>query len=201
VSEHAVTILISRNVKIGCEAHFVRVISALKKVAGVFFGGYLGAQIIQPGQDLEVQDSMYHILLAFSTQAPLDAWNASPERELGLEAAKLFIEGPTTIKPLSGLGFWFRNSQQGPARWKVAVVTWMGILPMVYFLFWITADALRFWTLLPCIPVLTLAFVLIMTWVIAPQLTKLLRPWLFARHEDLKKLPVLTREFASFKEN
>lgn len=180
MSEHAVTVLISRNVRIGSEADFVRVTSTLKKVAAGF-EGYLGSQIIQLGQDLEVQDSMYHIMLAFSTQAQLDAWNASPERELGLEAAKPFVEGLTTIKPVSGLGFWFRNSQQGPPRWKVAVVTWLGIFPTVYFLFWITADVLRYWTLLPRTVVLTLAVVLIMTWVVAPQLTKLLRPWLFAR--------------------
>ena len=180
MSEHAVTVLISRNVKVGCEADFVRVTSTLKKVAASF-EGYLGAQIIQPGQDLEVQDSMYHIVLAFSTQTHLDAWNDSPERELGLEAAKPFIEGPTRVKPVSGLGLWFRSPPQGPPRWKVAVVTWLGICPTVYFLFWITADVLRTWTLLPRTVVLTLAVVLIMTWVVAPQLTRLLRPWLFAR--------------------
>ena len=50
LSEHAVTVLISRNVKPGCEAEFERATRALIKVAEGS-KGYLGAQLVRPGED------------------------------------------------------------------------------------------------------------------------------------------------------
>lgn len=184
MSEHAVTVLISRNVKAGCEADFERMTAKLLQVASCF-EGYLGAQLVHPGDDPEVQDSMYHVVLAFDTQAHLDAWHDSPERELGLAATAPFIEGLIRVKPVSGLGLWYRTTQQGPPRWKVAVVTWLGIFPTVYVLFVVTQDLLKSWPLLPRTLVLTLAVVVVMTWLVAPQLTRLLRPWLFSARASL----------------
>ncbi|CAN5454004.1 antibiotic biosynthesis monooxygenase [soil metagenome] len=179
LSEHAVTVLISRNVKAGCEADFERVTMTLMQVAASF-AGYLGAQLVHPGEDPEVEDAMYHIVLAFDQQASLDAWHTSPERTLGLAAAAPYIEGELKLKPLSGLGLWYRTTQPSPPRWKIAVVTWLGICPTVYLLFLLTGDVMRSWGLLPRTVVLTLAVVLLMTWVVAPQLTRLFRPWLFS---------------------
>jgi hypothetical protein len=66
-----------------------------------------------------------------------------------------------------------------PPRWKVAVVTWLGIFPTVYLLFLLLGDWLAPWSLLPRIFVLTMLVVAIMTWGVAPQLTKLLKTWLY----------------------
>jgi antibiotic biosynthesis monooxygenase (ABM) superfamily enzyme len=189
LSEHAVTVLITRNVKAGCEAEFERICQTLMQVAAGF-DGFLGAQLIHPGEDPEVLDTMHHVVLAFDTQAHLDEWHDSPERELGMAATIALIDGAVRVKPVSGLGLWFRTTQQGPPRWKVAVVTWLGIFPTVYLLFWLTTDLLRSWPLLPRTALLTFAVVLLMTWVVAPQLTKLFKPWLFARRVSLKSRPV-----------
>ena len=180
MSEHAVTVLISRNVKAGCEADFERVTDTLMQVAAGF-PGYLGAQLVHPGEDPEVEDTMYHIVLAFDQQSNLDAWHKSPERSLGLAAAASFIEGELKFKAVSGLGLWFRTAQPSPPRWKIAVVTWLGICPTVYVLFLLTSNLMGSWWLLPRTVALTLAVVVLMTWVVAPQLTKLFRPWLFSR--------------------
>jgi antibiotic biosynthesis monooxygenase (ABM) superfamily enzyme len=83
-----------------------------------------------------------------------------------------------------GLGLWFRTTQPNPPRWKVAVVTWLGICPTVYVLFLLTGDLLKSWSLLPRTVLLTLAVVVSMTWVVAPQLTRLLRPWLSSRRSQ-----------------
>lgn len=179
MSEHAVTVLISRNVKAGCEADFERVTLALIQIAGRF-KGYLGAQLVHPGDDPEVEDTMYHVVLAFDHQANLDTWNHSAERAQGLLAAAPFIEGQPSIRPMVGLGLWYRAPLAGPPRWKVAVVTWLGICPTVYLLFLLTGDLLKSWGLLPRTVVLTIAVVAVMTWLVAPQLTKLLRPWLLS---------------------
>jgi len=187
LSEHAVTVLISRNVRPGCEADFERVTAALMQSAARF-EGYLGAQLVHPGEDPEVEGAMYHVVLAFDHQAHLDAWHESPERRQGLAATARFIEGgEPRIKPVSGLGLWFRSAQLSPPRWKVAVVTWLGICPTVYVLFLLTGDLLKSWHLLPRTVLLTLAVVIVMTWVVAPQLTRVLRPWLFAARPGAKR--------------
>ena len=81
----------------------------------------------------------------------------------------------------AGAAATYRTTQQGPPRWKVAVVTWLGICPTVYLLFLLTNDLPRSWTLLSRTVLLTLAVVVLMSWLVAPQLTKLFKPWLFAR--------------------
>lgn len=179
MSEQAVTVLISRNVRAGSEADFERTTRSLMQVAASF-RGFLGAQLVHPGEDPDIEDTMYHVVLAFDTQAHLDAWQTSPERRHGLTAAAPFIQGTPSVKPMSGLGLWFRTSQPNPPRWKVAVVTWLGICPTVYLLFWLTGDLLQAWDLLPRTIILTAAVVVVMTWAIAPQLTRFLRPWLFS---------------------
>lgn len=107
------------------------------------FKGFLGAQLVHPGEDPDIEDAMYHVVLAFDTQTHLDARQTSAERRQGLAAAAPFVQGTPSIKPMSGLGLWFRSAQPNPPRWKVAVVV-------------------------------------VITWVIAPLLTRLLRPWLFS---------------------
>ncbi|TYC54428.1 hypothetical protein ETQ85_18880 [Zoogloea oleivorans] len=57
--------------------------------------------------------------------------------------------------------------------------TWLGISPTVYLLFLLLADVLAPWPLLPRIMVLTVLVVAVMTWLVAPRLTRLLKPWLY----------------------
>jgi antibiotic biosynthesis monooxygenase (ABM) superfamily enzyme len=54
----------------------------------------------------------------------------------------------------------------------------MGIFPTVLTLFILLGDLLAPWPLVPRVMLLTLLVVTIMTWVVAPQLTRLLKPWL-----------------------
>lgn len=91
-SEHAVTVLISRQVKHGCETEFERVMNQIMAVAATF-DGHLGAQLIRPGDEQGVYDSLYHIVLAFDNEPNLKGWQNSPARSLGLSAAEPFIEG------------------------------------------------------------------------------------------------------------
>lgn len=181
-ADHAVTVLISRRVTPGREAEFERVMGQIIAVAGTF-PGHLGSQLVRPGDEQDVEDSLYHVVLAFDNKNNLDAWQSSPARSLGLAAAAPYIEGPTTVRQVSGLAHWFQApvspKQIPPPRWKVAVVTWLGIFPTVYLLFLLFGDLLGRWPLLPRIMVLTVLVVGLMTWVVAPQLTRLFKFWLY----------------------
>lgn len=181
-AEYAVTVLISRQVKPGCEVEFEHVMQQIIAVAATF-KGHLGAQLVRPGDEQEVADSLYHVVLAFDSEANLKIWQSSPARSLGLAAAAPFMEGQTLVRQMSGLAHWFQppagSRQVPPPRWKVAVVTWLGIFPTVYTLFFALGDLLAPWPLLWRIMLLTVLVVITMTWLVAPQLTRWFKPWLY----------------------
>ena len=81
-----------------------------------------------------------------------------------------------------GLETWFtlpgRPTLPAPPKWKMAVVTWLALLPKVLVL----------GSLLPMdLPVVARAAVstaipvALLTWVVMPRVTRWLAPWLYAR--------------------
>src|SRR5450830_850534 len=178
----AVTVLITRRVKAGHEAAFERSSGDMTAAASAF-PGYLGGQLIRPeAEDGSDAPALYHVVFAFDTHEHLQGWQQSPTRSLGLAAIAPHIESQT-VRQVSGLGYWFAApvgpKQNPPPRWKVAVVTWLGICPTVYALFLLLGELLAPWPLLPRVMLLTSLVVLVMTWGVAPQLTQLLKPWLY----------------------
>ena len=181
----AVTVLISRRVREGMgsafEAEMFRMIDSASE-----FAGHLGGQVIRPDQDEGSEDpSLYHVLFAFDTQAHLQAWQASDQRAQHLKAIATLTQGTQASSQLTGLAQWFAEAKGPgplpPPKWKVAVVTWLGIFPTVLTLFLTVAPLLGDWPLVPRTMLLTALVVVIMTWGLAPRLTKLLKPWLYAK--------------------
>jgi antibiotic biosynthesis monooxygenase (ABM) superfamily enzyme len=177
-----VLLLVSRRAKSGHEAEFEWLMAEFITSAEEF-PGCLGAQSVHPGDEEDVEDTLYHALMAFESAERLEAWQQSAERAAGLVSIAPYIEGSTMERGISGLAHWFQpqsGAKPGqPPRWKVAIVTWLGIFPTVYLLFKLLGDVLAPWSLMPRIFLLTILVVAIMTWAVAPQLTRLLRPWLF----------------------
>jgi hypothetical protein len=178
----AVTVLVTRRVKAGHEAAFEQASRDMTAAASAF-PGYLGGQLVRSDADGSSDDpALYHVVFAFDTHEHLQGGQQSPTRSLGLAAIAPHIEGQT-LRQVSGLGHWFAApvgpKQNPPPRWKVAVVTWLGICPTVYALFLLLGPLLAPWPLLPRVMLLTALVVLIMTWLVAPQLTQLLKPWLY----------------------
>jgi antibiotic biosynthesis monooxygenase (ABM) superfamily enzyme len=179
---HPILLLVSRRAKSGQEAEFESRMAEFL-AAALAFPGCLGAQLVHPGDEEAVEDTLYHALMAFESTERLEAWQQSAVRAAGLASIAPFIEGSTTERGISGLAHWFQppaSTKSGqPPRWKVAIVTWLGIFPTVYLLFTLLGDVLAPWSLMPRLLLLTVLVVLIMTWGVAPQLTRLFRPWLF----------------------
>ena len=127
---------------------------------------------------------LYHVVFAFDTEAHLAAWQSSPERAHWLQQVMPHTVGTQQLHRVSGLDYWFAaphsTTRAAPPRWKVATVTWLGIFPTVLLLFMTVAPLLADWHLVPRVVVITLLVVLIMTWVVAPRLTRWLHPWLHA---------------------
>lgn len=180
-TQGAVTVLITRRVTPGHAAAFEQASNHMTEAARSF-PGYLGGQLVRPEELAGTDATLYHVVFAFDTSEHLQAWQDSPVRALALAAIAPHIEGQT-VRQVSGLGHWFAAptgpKQNPPPRWKVAVVTWMGICPTVFVLFILLGELLAPWPLLPRVMLLTGLVVLLMTWVVAPQLTRLMKPWLY----------------------
>jgi antibiotic biosynthesis monooxygenase (ABM) superfamily enzyme len=180
--EHAVMMLVSRRVKPGSEAAYEQVCQHMMAAASRF-DGYLGAQLVHPGEEPDVEDPLFHVILAFDSAVHLARWQQSPERQLGIAATVPHVEGGTQIRHISGLAHWFKppgsSSLRPPPKWKVAVVTWLGICPTVYLVFSLLDPLLANWSLLPRVVLLTLLVVAAMTWLVAPQLTRFFKRWLY----------------------
>ncbi|AWT11885.1 hypothetical protein DM292_17610 [Stutzerimonas frequens] len=182
-SQHAVLLLVSRRIKPQHEAQFEQLMAEFISAVEAF-PGCLGARLVHPGEEGMDEDALYHALIAFKDQGCLKAWQASPERAAGLASISPHVEGPLAERGVSGLGHWFRPrtamTPQQPPRWKIAVMTCLGIFPTVYLLFLLLGDILASLPLLPRTLLFTMLVVVIMTWGVAPQLSRLLRPWLYA---------------------
>lgn len=186
----AVTVLITRRVKPGHGPAFESAMAGLIEAAAGF-AGHLGGHVVRPGEDAADEPDVdsaadaqvYHVIFAFDSEAHLRAWQRSEARARGLAAVAPHTEGRSLTREVGGLALWFAERsapRAGPPRWKVAIVTWLGIFPTVLLLFVTVAPLLAGWPLVPRTLLLTALVVLIMTWIVAPPLTRWLRPWLQA---------------------
>ena len=181
----AVTALITRRVAPASAAGFEAAMAGMM-AAAEHFPGHLGGQLVRPGDPGSGDEPMlYHVVFAFDCEAHLAAWESSPERAHWLKQVQPHTIGEERHR-VSGLDYWFLPGAAGaakapPPRWKVAVVTWLGIFPTVLFLFLTVAPLLADWPLVPRTMVITVLVVVIMTWLVAPRLTRWLAGWLHPR--------------------
>jgi len=177
----AVTVLITRRIKPGHETAFEAAMTQMI-IAAAAFPGHLGGHLVRPGEDASDEENLYHVIFAYDSAEHLAAWQSSPVRALGLAAVAPHTEGEQQVRQLTGMAHWFVEPKgpklTPPPRWKVAVVTWLGIFPTVLFLFLTVAPLMADWPLVPRTMVITALVVLIMTWGVAPRLTQWLKPWL-----------------------
>jgi hypothetical protein len=65
-----------------------------------------------------------------------------------------------------------------PPRWKMAILTWLGVWPTVLFFTVLISNRLPAWPFWLNNGFSNLFVVAALTWVVMPVLTRLARPWL-----------------------
>jgi antibiotic biosynthesis monooxygenase (ABM) superfamily enzyme len=136
---------------------------------------------LQGSSVLTAAGGEYFILLRFASPAELNRWQSSPEVvELLRKGEKLAtsVDEPC-VK--TGLETWFTlpglpAPKSAPPKWKMALVTWLALLPQVILLGFLVPAALP---LLVKVSISTAIPVVLLTWVIMPNLTRLLYGWLY----------------------
>lgn len=169
--------IVRRRARPGCVEAYEALVRAMFDEARKF-PGYLSAELIPP----ETPGGEYQIVQRFATAADLERWQASPERLSWMEKLAPVADGDPEYRLLHGLDAWFAPAAvavpRTPPRWRLTLVSWLGIYPTVTFLLTVVAPHLDFLPLLLRIAVITALVAVLMSYVIMPRLTRWLGGWL-----------------------
>jgi antibiotic biosynthesis monooxygenase (ABM) superfamily enzyme len=174
-----VTVLVTRRPKPGKQDAFEDYIRGITQCA-MKHPGHLGANILKSQQE----GGEYRILFKFDSRENLELWECSPEREKWRQMAEQVSE-PQTVQVQNGLNAWFELPDEGgeapphPPKYKMALVVWLSIFTLVVTFTYLFEPLLSLLPFEPRILLLTGVVVFLMTYVVMPNLTRLLRSWLF----------------------
>ena len=175
-----VTVLVTRRVRHGRAPEFERLMAGMQ-AAAASFPGHMGGFLIPPEQ---AEQGCYRVLFAFDTDAHLQDWTQSRERQRWLRRIADVTHGDAAMRVMSGLETWFElpaaRTKSPPPRWKMAMVTWMGIFPLVLLTSHTIAPLLgSLIHPLLATSIVTGLITVAMTWVVMPALVPLFSNWLY----------------------
>jgi uncharacterized protein len=138
----------------------------------------LGALLIRPMPG--AQNRTYGILRSFASQQDRDAFYASVNFRKWDETVKSLVEGDYSRQDFHGLEAFFTDPGliRHPPRWKMALVTWIGVWLTAYAVSSAVAPQLSRFHPFLATGVVTLIVVLALTWAVMPALTRTVRSWL-----------------------
>jgi uncharacterized protein len=181
--DEPVTVLYSRRVKPGREADFEAWARGIVAAARQF-PGHLGASVLDAPGSRE-----YHILFSFADRRSLRAWLDSEERRRWLARGGELLEADRGLQQLTGLETWFKlpganvPTMKPPPRWKMWLVSIVAVYPLVLVFQALLVPRMAG---LP-LPLRALLFPLVlltlMTFVVMPVVTRVLRRWLGPRQD------------------
>src|SRR5216683_3769527 len=171
-----VKIVLERRVRPGAEAQFERWARSFMAAASRF-PGLQGSSVFNFSSTGD-----YLILLRFASQPHLEHWRRAPEVVALCRQVDSISSTADRHQVKTGLETWFAVPSRSvapavPPRWKMALVTWLALLPQVILLSLLIPAALPMpvrATLLTAVPVAML------TWLVMPHLSVLLHEWLYA---------------------
>jgi antibiotic biosynthesis monooxygenase (ABM) superfamily enzyme len=146
------------------------------------FEGHMGVNTIRPS---DASNPEYIVILRFDTYQNLAKWENSETQRIWFEKGKDLWEVEPRFAKQTGLEFWFtpfsRNAQapaMQPPRYKMAIVTGVVIFALFITLLPLIENATAHLPFLVGVVITIVVIVVLMTYVIMPAVTWLLRPWL-----------------------
>ena len=169
-----VTIVATFRVAAGHDAEFERWAHDIT-AAAAGFSGHLGASWMR-------SKGRYQVVYRFASHAQFHDWHESSTRAAFLTRLAA-IARLVTDDHLTGLETWFElpgePGRPAPPRWKMVIVTWIGVFPLLGLLQWQVAPRIAMVALPVRVMVFALVVVTLMTYLVMPRLTLLLRRWLY----------------------
>jgi hypothetical protein len=170
-------IAITRRVKPGCEAEFQTALQDFFKTSFANIGVF-GANMLVPPPGSSSPE--FGILRTFANAQERDAFYASPMFKTWEARIKPLTEGEPMHRQLNGLEAWFRSPQSPPPRWKMAIATYLGVVPVIMGLSLTLGPLIRSWNFVLNNLVFNACVVALLTWVVMPLITRILQRWLRA---------------------
>jgi len=173
-----VHVAITRRVKPGQEQEFQ---VALKELfaRSLAQSGVHGAALIVPPPGSGSAE--YGIIRSFASAAERDAFYASALYAEWKKRVAPLSEGEPQTRELHGLEAFFRgNNSAPPPRWKMAIATYLGVVPTIMTLALTLGPCIRSWNFVLNNLVFNACVVVLLTWVVMPLITRALQGWLQA---------------------
>lgn len=171
-----VHLAVTRRVRPGHESEFERRLETFVRQS-MDCQGMSGVHVLRPPQHSASRE--YGILRSFRSQDDADRFYESDLFHGWLQSIEDLTDGPPEYRKLGGLEAFFRDGRGPlPPRWKMALVTFVGVFPTV--LLWSNLLP-RLLTGLPWLIVAALVnamVVVTLTWGVMPMLTKWFHAWL-----------------------
>jgi uncharacterized protein len=171
-----VTVSIRRRIKAGHEAEYEAGLARTLTDA-VSQPTMHGATILAHGGT----PPEYEILLHFDNEAAVAAWTSSHELRAWLDATDFLADGPPVIESYDAQNAWLiepDTALAAPPRYKVAILTWIGIFPVITVLLAVFGSHLAGSPVVVRALVLTVLAIPLMTWVVMPLVTRAFVRWL-----------------------
>ena len=179
-----VTAVASRRVRQGREQEFEEWLSGILAAASEA-PGYLGSEVLRPSDSED--DNEYRVVFRFDHATNLHAWENSEERQRWLRELEPLLH-EEKVHVLTGLETWFtlpsKVGEPSPPRYKMVVVTWLGVFPIVTIIFSLFGHWLNLLPTLVRTLVFTAVMVTLMTYVIMPRMTRLFSFWLYPNRKQ-----------------
>ena len=181
---HPVTVAITRRVRPEDELLMQAWVHAGTSMAERF-PGFLGTGWVRPAAN----SADWHMLYRFDSPESLRRWEESTERTRWLRSAQDLVEH-TRVEHRTGIEGWFDEPRErsvsdlppaAPPRWKQAVVIWVAFFPTNVLFTWLLTPVIGHWPLVLRVLASTLLLTPLMTYLVLPQVTRLLQPWLSGR--------------------
>lgn len=178
-----VTLMVRRTPLLGREREFEKMLADTIHVA-LTFPGHLGVTVLRPDGNASGE---YRLIVKYDGPENLRRWERSPEAAHWFAKLAELEAKPAIFDRLCGLETWFALPQLEagptpivpPPRYKMVIVTLVGVLPTITALLYLLAPLMTGLPLYARALILAPLMVLLMTYIIMPLLTRLFKRWLY----------------------
>ena len=172
-----ITISISRKVIPGKETDYEAWVQGITAEA-VKFPGHMGVNVIRPTPP----SREYVTIFRFDTFQHSRDWEDSAVRADWLTRLSGITEGEDAVEKATGLEFWFSLPElpaAHPSRHKMALVLFIVVYLMLTVINFLLAPLTGEWPGALRLMLTVLCQVLLMTYLVMPRVTRLLKSWLY----------------------